>query len=340
MSTRPLPATKAPTMADVARLASVSVPTVSRVLNGNVNVSQSKRERVLDAVKELNFRPSFAARALASARPEAVAVVSGNTSQYGYAETLRGIENTCRREGLSTIISVIDSDEPAEVDRVVSQVLSQPIVGVIVLKFDPPGVAVLDRLVDKLPVVAVSGLRDTRVSQAMLDETRAAEELTGYLLDLGHATVHHVRVPPSRREDGRTTGWRRALRRAGKEVPETLDATWEPASGRAVGRRLAEDDGVTAVFCGNDEIAMGVVRGLNDAGRRVPEDVSVVGFDDHPLSELWAPSLTTVRQDFHGLGSRAVQLLGAEIEDADNVGRLSNERPAVVVRDSAAPPQA
>jgi DNA-binding LacI/PurR family transcriptional regulator len=296
-------------MADVARLASVSVPTVSRVLSGTAKVSSGKRERVLEAVKELNFRPSVAARALASARAEAVSVVAGSTSQYGYAETLRGIEESCRRLGLSVIISVIESVEPSEVDRITAQVMSEPILGVVVLKFDPPGVAVLERLIGRLPVVAVSGLRDTRVSQAVLDETRAAEELTRHLLDLGHPTVHHVRVPPSRREDGRTTGWRRALRHAGAEIPPVEDATWDPMSGREIGVRLAHQAGVTAVFCGNDEIAMGVIRGLNDEGRRVPEDVSVVGFDDLPEAAYFSPPLTTVRQDFAEVGRRSIALL-------------------------------
>ncbi|TIC79104.1 LacI family DNA-binding transcriptional regulator [Nocardioides sp. GY 10127] len=338
MSIRPTSPTRTPTMADVARLANVSVPTVSRVLNGHINVSQGKRERVEDAVRELNFRPSFAARALASARPDGVAVVAGSTSQYGYAETLRGVEESCRREGLSAIISVVESAEDRHVDQVVAQVLSQPVVGVVVLKFDPPGVAVLERLLGRVPVVAVSGTRDTRVSQALLDETRAAEELTDHLLSLGHETVHHVRVPPSRREDGRTTGWRKALKRAGRPVPDVLDASWEPASGRPIGVRLAADPSVTAVFCGNDEVAMGVVRGLTDAGKRVPDDVSVAGFDDHPLSELWTPSLTTAHQDFHGLGVRALGLLKEEVDDPDVAGRLSKERPALVLRESVGPP--
>lgn len=340
MSTRSTSTAKTATMADVARLAAVSVPTVSRVLSGAANVSAGKRDRVLAAVRELNFHPSAAARALASSRAEAVAVVAGSTSQYGYAETLRGIEESCRRLGLSVVITVSESTDPEEVDRVAAQVLAQSVLGVVVLKFDPPGVAILERLVGRAPVVAVSGLRDTRISQATLDETRAAHELTRHLLDLGHGTVHHVRVPPSRREDGRTSGWRRALREAGAPVPPVENATWEPASGRAIGRRLAGQPDVTAVFCGNDEIAMGVIRGLSDEGLSVPGDVSVVGFDDHPLAELWSPSLTTVRQDFAGLGARALSLLSDELERPEQVGKLSNERPELILRDSSAPPRA
>ena len=152
-------------------------------------------------------------------------------------------------------------------------------------------------------------------------------------------TVHHVRIPPSRKEDGRTAGWRRALRRAGAMIPEPFDATWEPKRGQALGTTLAEDPDVTAIFCGNDEIAMGVISGLTRAGRRVPEDVSVVGFDDHPLAELWTPPITTVDQDFAGMGRRGVELLLAEINGQAGK-RFSSERPRLVVRESAGPPRA
>ena len=327
------------TMSDVARLAGVSVPTVSRVLSGTIKVSQEKTDRVSAAVAELNFRPSSAARVLASRRAEVIAVIAGNTTVYGYAETIRGVEEAARAEGFTVMIAVVDSVEPSEVDRAIATTLAQALAGVIVLKFDPAGVAVLKRHPPDVPVVAISGVREAGTAQAVLDETRAAEELTNYLLGLGHRTVHHVRVPPSRREDGRTTGWRRALRTAGAEIPPLVDATWEPSSGRSIGKRLAlEIPSLTAVFCGNDEIAMGVMRGLADGGLRVPEDVSVVGFDDHPLAELWEPGITTARQDFAGLGRRAVGLLLGII--AGESERFSSERPPLVIRSSAAAPHA
>jgi DNA-binding LacI/PurR family transcriptional regulator len=116
------------------------------------------------------------------------------------------------------------------------------------------------------------------------------------------------------------------------------DATWDPKSGIAIGRELAADPEVTAVFCGNDEIAMGVMRGITEAGRRVPEDISVAGFDDHPLAELWSPPLTTVRQDFASLGVRGFQLLKQAIDET-GVRRYSSERPALVLRESTAAPK-
>ncbi|BDV31859.1 LacI family DNA-binding transcriptional regulator [Microbacterium terricola] len=325
---------KAATIADVAARAGVSVPTVSRVLTGAARVTPEKRERVEQAIVELSFRPSAAARVLASRKAQVIAVIAGDTSRYGYAETIRGIEEGARAEGYTVMITVVESPDEDEIDRAIAATLSQPLAGVAVLKFDPPGVAALQRVPDDLPLVVLSGVRDTSLPQAVLDETRAAEELTDYLLGLGHATVHHVRIPPSRKEDGRTTGWRRALRRAGAPIPEPLDATWEPKSGQALGAVLAADEGVTAVFCGNDEIAMGVISGLTRAGRRVPEDVSVVGFDDHPLAEMWTPPLTTVDQDFAGMGRRGFELLLAEIRGEPGK-QFSSERPRLIVRESA-----
>lgn len=328
---------KNPTIADVARLAGVSVPTVSRVLTGAARVSPQKRELVDRAITELNFRPSAAARVLASRRSQVIAIIAGDTSRYGYAETIRGVEVAARAEGYTVMITVVESTDDEEVDRAISATLTQAIAGVVVLKFDPPGVAALKRLPADIPVVALSGVREVGVPQAVLDEARAAEELTNFLLDLGHRTVHHVRVPPSRREDGRTTGWRRALRKAGAPIPEVSDASWDPRTGVGIGRALAADPTVTAVFCGNDEIAMGVMRGIVDAGLRVPDDISVAGFDDHPLAEMWSPPLTTVEQDFAGLGRRGFQLLLHVINQTSD--RLySSERPVLIPRASTAGP--
>ncbi|NQX13106.1 LacI family DNA-binding transcriptional regulator [Microbacteriaceae bacterium VKM Ac-2855] len=329
---------RAPVIADVARLAAVSVPTVSRVLTGAARVAPDKRERVLAAIAELNYRPSPAARALVTRRSRMIAVVAGNTSQYGYAETIRGIEEEARADGYTVTITVVESSDDETVDRAISLLLDQGADGIAVLKFDPPGVAMLNKLPENLPVVAISGVRGRSVPQAVLDETSAAESLTEYLLALGHTTVHHVRVPPSRREDGRTTGWRRALKNAGAAVAEPFEASWNPESGRLIGHRIAEDPAITAVFCGNDEIAMGVIKGLTESGRVVPDDVSVVGFDDHPLARMWTPALTTVDQDFGELGRRAFALLRTAMGVATGP-KFSSALPTLVLRESAAAPK-
>ncbi|MCU1527815.1 MAG: transcriptional regulator [Frondihabitans sp.] len=326
-----------PVIRDVARVAGVSIPTVSRVLTGAARVSEDKRERVLRAIEELKYRPSAAARALVAGQPSLIAVLAGNTSRYGYAETIRGVEQAAREAGYLVTITVIESADPETVERALGTVLNQPLAGIVVLKFDPPGVQAVHRLPKDIPAVSISGIRESGPPQAVLDEGQAAQEVVERLLALGHATVHHVRVPPSRDEDGRTTGWRDALIAAGAPVPEILDASWDPESGERIGEILAVDPSVTAVFCGNDEIAMGVVRGLANGHRAVPEEVSVVGFDDHPLARLWTPPLSTVRQDFAGLGGRAFALLARALKGED-VPDFSSETPTLILRSSTAPP--
>ena len=325
------------TIADVAALAEVSIPTVSRVLTGAATVSPARLARVERAIKVLDYRPNAAARMLVSRKPRTVAILTGDTSHYGYAETIRGIEESARAEGYAVLIAVIENASDEAVEKAIAVTVSQPLAGLFVLKFDAQGSAALQRIPRNIPVVALSGLRDTSIPQAMLDEASAAEELTDYLLDQGHQTVHHVRIPPSRREDGRTTGWKRSLRRAKCEIPEVLDATWDPLSGVAIGAQLFTRKDVTAVFCGNDEIAMGVIRGILDAGGRVPQDVSVVGFDGHPLGEIWSPPLTTVVQDFVDMGRRGFELMRQEIEGLGG-RRYSKVRPPLVVRGSSGPP--
>jgi DNA-binding LacI/PurR family transcriptional regulator len=242
------------------------------------------------------------------------------------------------------LISVVEDVEQQTIAAAMEPVLAQPLAGVVVLTFDPPAVAALSAVPRDLPLVAVGGARTTGIAQAVIDEDVGAAELTRHLLAEGHTTVHHVSVPPSRRRgDGRTQGWRRALREAGAPVPPVVPATWDPLSGVAIGRELADRPDVTAVFCGNDEIAMGVIRGLAERGRRVPGDVSVAGFDDHPLARLWSPPLTTVRQDFARLGQEAFALLAPQIDAAQNhavrpAARLVRHAAPLVVRGSTAPP--
>lgn len=324
------------TINDVARLADVSVPTVSRVLTGAARVSEARRRRVLDAIADLQYRPSAAAQVLASRRSNVIGIVAGDTSRYGYAESIRGVEESARAAGFLTFIVVVGDSGTQDVDAATDAVLRQSPAGVVVLEFDPAGVAALAALQQHVPVVALSGMPREGVPHALLDESNAAATITQHLLALGHTTVHHVRVPTSGKEDGRTIGWRRALLDAGAPVPEILDTTWDPQTAYTVGLGLAAEPEVTAVFCGNDETAMGVIRGLHDAGRRVPHDLSVAGFDDHPLAAMFLPSITTARQDFAELGRHGFVQLQALMTDGQPLALETVDAP-IVIRESTGP---
>lgn len=336
--------TRAPVIADVARVAGVSVPTVSRVLTGSTPVSPDKRERVLAAIRELGYRPNASARALVSGRRSMIAIVAGDTTRYGYSSTIHGIEEAARAAGYLVVITVVEPSQDGVEDTTartaVDLVLGQPVAGVVVLEFDPVGIRVAEEFPESVPLVSAGGVptADARAPRSFLGDRAAARSATEYLLGLGHATVHHVSPPDLDPPLGRTLGWSDALREAGIEAPPVIACDWEPAAGRELGLALAERDDVTALLCANDQMAIGVIRGLHEAGRSVPGDVSVMGFDDEPLAAVTIPALTTVAQDFIGLGRRAFELL-EQIITSGSAPALASSSPQLVVRESTGAPR-
>ena len=328
---------RAPVLGDVARLAGVSVPTVSRVLTGSKPVSEEVEQRVRRAIDKVGYRPNGAARMLVSGRRSLVSVIAGGTASYGYSKTIEGIEQAARKASMDVGITVIDSAEPDAVSATIDQVLVQPVAGTIILEFDRPGLAAIEAMPATVPtVVAGGGSRRTGPrAYALIDERAGGREVASYLLGLGHRTVHHVAGPTMGKHSGRTEGWRVALKAAGAQIPEIMHAEWEPRSGYAWGRQIAKRRDVTAVLCGSDDIAAGVLRALLDNGVRVPEDVSVAGFDDQPYVEMLRPALTTVRQDFNDLGARSFDALARLLAGVRDVP-TSVATPSLVIRESTA----
>jgi DNA-binding LacI/PurR family transcriptional regulator len=271
-----------------------------------------------------------------------VTVVIAETTLYGYASTLRGIEEAARQRGLAVGVRVVESADPGDVRHAVEYVSDPNAGGIVVVAFDAAGAGVLRALPAEVPLVAATeagGLGDVTRTMIFLDERQAAADATRHLLDLGHRTVHHVAIPSETGTSARQAGWRGALEAAGVPVPAVVPAGWDVRSAYLAGRRLAADPDVTAILCGNDDTAMAVRRALHEAGRDVPGDVSIVGFDDVPGAAYWTPALTTVRMDFVALGRACLAALAADL--------AGNPRPAVelappslVIRESTAPPRA
>ncbi|MEU4689635.1 LacI family DNA-binding transcriptional regulator [Actinoplanes sp. NPDC023714] len=326
----------APQIRDVAAAAGVSYQTVSRVLNNSPNVRPDTRQIVLDAMERLQYRPNRAARALGSGRAGAVTVVTANTTLYGYAGVLQGVEEAGRLLGLTVGVRVVESEADGDVRNAVEYVTDPSCGNVVVVAFDRAGSGVLRAMPDGVPTVAATeagGLPGVARPMIFLDEREAAADATRHLLGLGHRTVHHVAIPSEVRDSARQSGWRQALERAGAEVPEVVPAGWDLASAHRAGRALARDPAVTAILCGNDDTALAVRRALHEAGRDVPGDVSIVGFDDVPGAAYWTPALTTVRMDFVALGRACVTAL------VDGAAPVRLDPPSLVVRESTAPPR-
>ncbi|WP_246002354.1 LacI family DNA-binding transcriptional regulator [Allorhizocola rhizosphaerae] len=325
----------APSIRDVAAAAGVSYQTVSRVLNDSPKVSPETRRLVLDAIDRLDYRPNRAARALGLGRAHAVTVLTANTMLYGYASTLQGVEEAARLLGLSVGVRVVESDRPVDVRQAVAYVSDPSAGSVVVIAFDSAGAQVFRELPTDVPAVAATeagGLAGSDRTMIFLDERQAAADATRHLLSLGHRTVHHVAIPSETGKSARETGWREALDEAGAPVPAVRQAGWDPLSAYRGGQQLARDRAVTAVLCGNDDTALAVRRALYEAGRDVPGDVSLVGFDDVPGAAYWTPALTTVRMDFNALGRACLAAVigGTAVPLA---------APSLIFRESTAPPR-
>jgi DNA-binding LacI/PurR family transcriptional regulator len=336
-------ADRPPVMADVARLAGVSHQTVSRVLNDHPNVRPHTRERVLAAIRELAYRPNAAARTLVTRRTHTLGVISFDTTLYGPASMLYGIERAAHRDYYVSVASLPALDRGSVLDAA-DRFLSQGVEGIIVIAPQTSAVAALGHVPPNVPLVAVGCGTRTAVASVAIDNRAGAASATRYLLDLGHETVYHVAGPGSWLDaQERIDGWRSALHGAGASEPVLLTGDWSANSGYEMGQRLSAISkgagGVTAVLCGNDTMALGVMRALTEAGLSVPGDVSVVGFDDVPESGYYLPPLTTVRQDFGEVGRRALGALLEQMTSQDEPIPRIRVAPELIVRGSASPPR-
>lgn len=328
-----------PSMEDVAREAGVSGQTVSRVVNARGYVGAATRERVEAAMQSLGYRPNSAARALRSGRFRTLGVVMFSFSSYGNQRTLDAIAVRAAQRGYALTLIPVESSAGETVAGAFRRLEEHAVDGIIIVieahQLDEADI----EIPEALPVVFVDSNRSTSHPFVDTDQAQGARLATEHLLDLGHDTVWHVAGPArSYSAERRREAWQDTLIARGRAVPEALPGDWSAESGYRAGIRLCAIDGVTAVFAANDQMAIGVLRAFREAGRDVPAEVSLVGFDGLPdAAQLWPP-LTTVQQHPERVGALAVDALLAELEDS---GRI--DTPLVgtelIVRSSTAPPR-
>ncbi|MDR6199455.1 DNA-binding LacI/PurR family transcriptional regulator [Microbacterium sp. SORGH_AS428] len=316
-------------MADVAAHAGVSAQTVSRVVNQSPRVDPATRARVEAAMSALGYRMHRAARALRTGQTRTIGLVVSTLASVGNSRMLQAIaEAAAERDYALAIVTVAGTRDIAEA---FSQLRDQGVDGAVVLNeatrlargAEPPA---------GLRLVVVDSPPDDRFTIVQTDHAGGARLATRHLLDAGHPTVHHLAGPvTSFAASERERGWREELVAAGIDAPEPVRGDWTSRSGYERGAAFAA---ASAVFVANDQMALGLLRALADAGRRVPEDVAVVGFDDIVDAAEYRPPLTTVRQDFDVLGARAVEVLVRMIETGEAASAQAIGA-TLVVRDSA-----
>ena len=326
-------------MQDVARLAEVSAQTVSRVARGEATVRPETAERVREAMRQLGYVPNRAAQALRSGSFRTIGVIAHRIARTGEACMIEAVTTALRSEGYGAMVVDAASNSVQDLTEALAS-LSQSVDGVIVLSLETATVPSMGLPAD-LPLV-VGDFRFTEQYTAVgTDQATGTRDAVLHLLELGHETVHHLAGPASSiQAKAREEAWIAALWEKGRAVPPLVRGDWSPRSGYEAGLRLLEDPSVTAVFSANDEMALGLVRACHEKGLRIPEDISVIGFDD-VMAEWMSPPLTTITQDFATIGTELVaalmvQLRGEQGDEAE-VRRVLVPAPLTIRESTAAP---
>ena len=326
-------------MADVAAAAGVSGQTVSRVVNDSPRVDPVTRARVEAAMAQLGYRPHRAARALRTGRTQTIGLLVSTLATVGNSRMLQAVADAAATRGYA--LTVVTLGAHPDVADAFERLSDQGVDGVVVLNEvtaaarqtpAPAGLSLV--VVDAPPEPGAP--RQFGIVQS--DHAAGARAATEHLLALGHRTVHHLGGPAaSFAAAERERGWREALADAGAQEALVVRGDWTAASGHAAASRMLADPAVTAVFAANDQLALGAIRAFADAGRQVPDDVSVVGFDDIADAADYRPPLTTVRQHFDRVGELAVTAVVAGIEDGEAGFEIVPT--TLQVRRSTAPPR-
>lgn len=310
--------TKAPTIKEVALLAGVSVATVSRVLNASGRVSGKTSEAVLAITRQLGFRPNLVGRNLRSTRTRTIGVVLPSLNHPVFAECLQGIESAAQTRNHVIAISTTGYHAESE-ERVSERLLEQRVDGLILTVADAAHSPVLDKLdAEGVPYVLVfnqTGKR--RKPQSMrpsvsVDNFLAGRQVVEHLLSLGHERIHMLagQFQQSDRSHQRFLGYQAAMRAAGLLWGPPLELAFNtPDTRTELQDLLSRRHPPTALFCSNDQLAMTVMRDLRSLGLRIPEDISLAGFDGVQVGEWMSPALTTVVQPTAEIGRTAVELL-------------------------------
>ncbi len=335
--------TGVPTMFDVARRAGVSHQTVSRVLNDLTGVAASTKLRVEQAIAELSYTPSPAARAMAKRRSGSIGLIQAGRPDYGPSNAALGFNEAAHEAGFTVSQASMRSLDREVLRQAVHRLVLQRVEAVVLISGEREGVAILADIDAGVPLVAVASEPMPGLHRVAIDQYAGARLATEHLIGLGHREIRHVAGPADSMDAAeRRRGWADAMREHGLEVHEPIVGDWLAASGDEAGRATLDDGIATAVFVGNDQMSLGVLHAAHEAGVRVPDELSVIGFDDIPEAAYFAPALTTIRQDFELLG-RDVMATVRDALDARDVldvrrdGHAGSTRDARLAEASAAP---
>jgi len=327
---------RAPNIRDVARLAGVSYQTVSRVLNESPSIKATTKQRVLDVIDEIGYRPNQAARALVTSRSRTIGVLSQQTAFYGPTTSIAAIELAAREAGYRLSITNVTSSDRVAIKTGVDYLLSQSIEALVVIAPQVRVFEVLNELSISVPFVTLQSTDLGGTHSMSIDQVAGGRLATRHLIDLGHTEILHISGPQDWIEaEARMQGYLDEINAADLRTRAPILGDWSASFGYYAGLELLRFRDFTAVFTSNDQMALGFMHACRELGLSIPGDVSVVGFDDIPEAAHFFPPLTTVRQNFPEIGRRAISLLLAELRGETPLehGQIT---PELIARESAA----
>ena len=321
---------------DAGRLAGVSYQTVSRVLNDSPNIRSATRDRVLAAIDELGYRPNQAARTLVTSRSRTIGVLTSMSVHYGPTTAINALEVSAREAGYRISLTTLATGDDASIRGSLDFLMSQGIEALVVIA---PQERIIQALADasmSIPTITLDTSGRANAHSVGVDQVTGARLATQHLIDLGHTDIVHIAGPRDWIEaDARMQGYLQALSDADLRTRAPILGDWSASFGYYAGRELLRYRDFTAVFAGNDQMALGFLHACREMGIDAPGEMSVVGFDDIPEAAHFAPPLTTVRQDFAEIGRRAMSMLLALIDGGD--AEQARVLPELVLRASTAP---
>jgi|YNPNPStandDraft_1061719.scaffolds.fasta_scaffold54230_2 DNA-binding LacI/PurR family transcriptional regulator len=327
------------TIQDVAAEAGVSLQTVSRVINGKPDVAEETRKRVWQVARRLGYRPSSIARSLVLRRTYTLGLITCPINDQFRAEVITGAEREARARGYVFVLAITDGN-PDDVPLMYNLMMERQVDGLLLFA---PSVSPQESLAFELPVVSLAyRLESERAINVDVDNVDGAYQAVHYLTSLGHRRVGIVAGPAGwHAATDRTEGARRALAEVGQPLDNSyieVAGDWTLEAGYSAARALlARHADCTALFCHSDWIALGAYRALRELGQRIPEDVSVVGYDDLPICDYVSPPLASVRQPRAALGELLAQLLVGAVERGMSARQDVLVRAEFVPRGSIAP---
>ena len=328
--------TRGPSMIDVALRSGVSHQTVSRVLNGHKSVSEKTRKKVLKAMEELGYRPNLTARALVTGKSATIGVLSHDTTLFGPASTLHSVQSAARENGYRTTIYSLKSEDSESITSGISELINDGVDGIVIIAPQIRGTKEISNVIGNFPAVLVENESSAALPSVNVDQHYGAYELTRHLILLGHNSIAHISGPKHWYETGRRIkGYKKALSESKLINSLIWEGDWSARSGYEATKKIIKDKEITAIFAGNDAMALGAMKALSEAGLSVPKDISLVGFDDLPESEFLTPGLTTAKQDFHAVGDQALGILLALINNS-KVRMNVAIKPEILIRTSTA----